>query len=403
MLFLYKAIDARTGKEIKGKLTAPNQEAAMTELKGKRLYISELKAQKESALNIDLNMTIGKPVKNKDFVIFCRQLATLIKAGTTIVDSIRLLSDQVSSKPFQKALEEIYEELRSGIAFSDACAQYPKIFDKVFVNMIRAGETSGDLENVLDRMALFYEKDHKVKEKVKSVLMYPLAVSVVAVIVVIILLTQVLPSLLNNLTSMGGEIPPPTKMVMAVSDFFVQQWYVAILIVILIALVFTAVNQNPKGRYFLHLMKLKMPVFGPLIQKTLIARVMRTMSSMFKSSVPVLNILTMSSEIANNDVVAKTLNDAKDSLRSGESLSAPFAKSWIFPKIVTHMIKVGEESGQLETMLEKIADFYEDEVEQMTSRLSSIVEPLMIAILGIIVGTIVLAAMLPMFEIYNQI
>ncbi|WP_088103709.1 type II secretion system F family protein [Halalkalibacter urbisdiaboli] len=403
MLFLYKGIDAKTGKEIKGRMNAINQEAAAVELKGRGLYLTELKEQKASALYIDLNVTIGKPVKNKDFVIFCRQLATLIKSGTPIVDSIRILSDHVSAKPFKLALNDIYDDLRSGTAFSDACARFPKIFDKIFINMVRSGETSGDLENVLERMATFYEKDHKVKEKVKSALMYPLVVSIVAVVVVVILLTKVLPSLLNNLTSLGGEIPTPTKIVMAVSDFLVLQWYLVIFIIFAMMITFIAINKNPQGRFWLHMVKLKIPVFGMLIQKTLIARVMRTMSSMFKSSVPVLQTLTMSAEIANNDVIAKVLNEAKDSLRSGESLSAPLDKSWIFPKMVTHMIKVGEESGQLDTMLEKIADFYEDEVEQMASRLSTIIEPIMIAILGVIVGTIVLAAMLPMFEIYNQI
>jgi type IV pilus assembly protein PilC len=403
MLFLYKAIDAKTGKQVTGKLNAPSKEVATTELKGKGLYISELKEQKDSFLNADLNITIGSPVKNKDFVIFCRQLATLIKAGTPILDSVRLLSDQVSSKPFQKALDAIYEDLRSGIPFSEACMKYPKIFDKVFVNMVKAGETSGDLEGVLDRMAAFYEKGHKVKEKVKSAMMYPIAVSIVAVIVVVILLTQVLPSLLNNLLSMGGEIPVPTKVVMAISDFLIEKWYIAILFIILFVLVFMAFRQNPKGRYMLDYATLKMPVFGPLIQKQMIARITRTMASLFKSSVPVLQTLTMSAEIANNEVVAKVLNESKESLRSGESLSDPLAKSWLFPKMVTHMIKVGEETGQIDTMLEKVADFYEDEVEQMASRLSSIIEPLMIAVLGIIVGTIVLAAMLPMFSIYQQI
>ena len=403
MLFLYKAIDAKTGKEISGKLNAPSKEVATSDLKAKGLYVAELKEQKESILTADLNITIGPPVTNKDFVIFCRQLATLIKAGTPILDSIRLLGDQVSSKPFQKALDAVYEDLRSGIPFSEACMKYPKIFDKVFVNMVRAGETSGDLEGVLDRMATFYEKGHKVKEKVKSAMMYPIAVSIVAVIVVVILLTQVLPSLLNNLLSMGGEIPVPTKVVMAISNFLVEKWYIALLLVVLLVLVFIAVKQNPKGKYMLDYAQLKMPVFGPLIQKQMIARITRTMASLFKSSVPVLQTLTMSAEIANNDVVAKILNESKDSLRRGESLSDPLGKSWLFPKMVTHMIKVGEETGQMDTMLEKIADFYEDEVEQMASRLSSIIEPLMIAILGIIVGTIVLAAMLPMFSIYQQI
>ncbi|MCL7748103.1 type II secretion system F family protein [Halalkalibacter alkaliphilus] len=402
MVFLYKGIDSRTGKEIRGKVTASSQESAATELKGKGLFISDLREQKETIWNKDINIIIGKPVKHAEFVIFCRQLATLLNAGTTIVQSIKILSEQVTSKPFQKTLNEIYNDVRSGTSFSEACAKYPKVFDKVFINMVRAGETSGDLEKVLDRLATFYEKERRVREKVKSAMMYPIAVSIIAIAVVIILLTVVLPNLLNNLTSMGGDIPGPTRMVMAASNFLIHQWYVALLIVVALILTFLAVKRNPQGSYILDYVKLKIPVFGLLAQKTIIARVTRTMASLFASSVPVLQTLTMSSEIANNDVVKKVLDDSKESLRSGESLSEPLNNSWVFPKLVSHMVKVGEESGQLDTMLEKVADFYEEEVEQMASRMSSIIEPLMIVILGVIVGTIVLATILPMFTIYND-
>ncbi|WP_227936710.1 type II secretion system F family protein [Alkalihalobacillus deserti] len=212
---------------------------------------------------------------------------------------------------------------------------------------------------------------------------------------VVILLTVVLPSLLANLTSMGGAIPFPTKVVMALSDFLIHQWYIATLFVV-------AIKRNLKGRYMLDYAKLNVPVFGLLAQKTILARVTRTMASLFASSVPVFQTLTMSSEIAENEVVKKVINELKESLRAGESLSLPLSKSWVFPKLVSHMVKVGEETGQLDTMLEKVADFYEDEVEQMAARMSSIIEPLMIVMLGVIVGTIVLAAILPMFSIYDN-
>jgi len=402
MQFKYKGIDSQSGKEKKGKLSAANQGAAVEELERKGLYIAELKEIKESILNKDLNIIIGAPVKNQDFVIFCRQLATLLNAGTPIVDSINLLSEQVSSKPFQQALKTIYQDVRSGTALSKSCSQFPKIFDRIFVNMVLAGETSGDLENVMNRLAVFYEKDRKVKEKVKSAMVYPIAVSIVAVIVVVILLTKVLPSLLNNLLSVGGEIPVPTKIVMGASDFLIHQWYLALLFIILFVVGFIAMKRNPKGRYMLDLIYLRIPIFGTLVQKTILARVSRTMASLFASSVPVLQTLTMSAEVAGNSVVAKVLEDSKDSLRRGESLSTPLANSWVFPKITTHMVRIGEETGQLDTMFEKIAEFYEDDVEEMSTRLSAILEPLMIAVLGTIVGLIVMAAMLPMFSIYEN-
>ena len=234
MVYQYKGIDSRTGKEVKGKLTVTTKAEAIEELKEKGLYISEIKEIKETFLTKDLNITIGKPVKSQDFVMFCRQLATLLKAGTPIADSIRILSDQVSSKALQKALNEVFHDIRSGTSFSDACKKFPKIFDKVFINMILAGETSGDLERVMDQLAIFYEKEHKIHGKVKSAMTYPIVVSIVAVIVIVILLTKVLPSLLDNLLSVGGEIPLPTKMVMALSDFMINYWYILVLAVILL-------------------------------------------------------------------------------------------------------------------------------------------------------------------------
>ena len=236
MVYQYKGIDSRTGKEVKGKLTVTTKAEAIEELKEKGLYISEIKEIKETFLTKDLNITIGKPVKSQDFVMFCRQLATLLKAGTPIADSIRILSDQVSSKALQKALNEVHRDIRSGTSFSDACKKFPKIFDKVFINMILAGETSGDLERVMDQLAIFYEKEHKIHGKVKSAMTYPIVVSIVAVIVIVILLTKVLPSLLDNLLSVGGEIPLPTKMVMALSDFMINYWYILVLAVILLLL-----------------------------------------------------------------------------------------------------------------------------------------------------------------------
>jgi type IV pilus assembly protein PilC len=297
----------------------------------------------------------------------------------------------------------VHRDIISGTSFSDACKKFPKIFDKVFINMILAGETSGDLERVMDQLAIFYEKEHKIHGKVKSAMTYPIVVSIVAVIVVVILLTKVLPSLLDNLLSVGGEIPLPTKMVMALSDFMINYWYILVLAVILLSIAFIAIKRNPKGQYMLDLVKLKIPVFGALAQKQIIARISRTMASLFASSVPVLQILRMSGEVSGNKVYEKVLDESRESLRRGASLSLPLAQSWVFPSLVSHMVAIGEETGQLDTMLEKIADFYEEEVEQLASRLSTVIEPLMIAVLGIIVGTIVLAAMMPMFSIYQNV
>jgi type IV pilus assembly protein PilC len=403
MLFQYEAIDRKTGKSKKGKVKLGTRADAIEQLKHQGLAIVNITEVKPSIWKRDLNIHIGKPVSTKDFVVFCRQLATLLHSGATVVDSLRLLSDQAKSKPFKKALEQIYKDVRSGVPLSDACDDYPKIFDKVFVNMIRAGELSGNMDEVLERLATFFEKEHNTREKVKSALTYPIVVSIIATVVVTFLLTNVIPKFINTLIASGGEIPLPTAIVLAISNFLINYWYVPLLGIALIILSFSYIKKTSKGRYMIDYLLLKMPIFGPLIQKSAIARMSRTLSSLFVSAVPILQSLTMVAEIVDNEVIARTIRESRESLRGGDTLSEPLGKSWIFPKLVTHMISIGEQTGQLDTMLEKVADFYEADVDHMASRLSAIIEPVMIVILAVIVGTIVLAAMLPMFEIYQNV
>lgn len=403
MHFQYEAIDRKTGKKKKGKVTMGSRADAIEQLKQQGLAIVHVMEIKPSIWKKDLNIHIGSPVKTKDFVVFCRQLATLLHSGVTVVDSLRLLSDQAKTKPFKEALEKIYKDVRSGVSLSDACAAYPKIFDKVFVNMIRAGELSGNMDEVLERLATFFEKEHNTREKVKSALTYPIVVSIIAAVVVTFLLTNVIPKFTNTLVASGGEIPLPTAIVLAISDFLVGYWYVPLAGILLTLISFSYIKKTPKGSYIIDYLLLKMPIFGTLIQKSAIARMTRTLSSLFISAVPILQSLTMVAEIVNNEVIARVLIESRESLRAGDTLSEPLEKSWIFPKLVTHMISIGEQTGQLDTMLEKIADFYEQDVDHMASRLSAITEPVMIVILAVIVGTIVLAAMLPMFEIYKNV
>jgi type IV pilus assembly protein PilC len=403
MFFRYEVIHGETGKSEKGKIEASSRSDAIETLKKQGLHIVDVKEVKPSILTRDLNIWLGIPVKSTEFVVFCRQLATLLRSGTTVVESLALLADQAKSKPFKKALNHIYQDVRSGIPLSEACEKFPRVFNKVFTYMIRAGEMSGHLDEVMDRLASFFEKEYSTREKVKSALTYPMVVSIIAVIVVVFLLTNIIPKLVNTLISSGAELPLPTAIVLGISDFMVHYWYILVFVVSLLLALFMYVKQTPKGKYYLDYAKLKMPIFGILIQKSAIARMSRTLASLFASAVPVLQSLTMVVEIVDNEVIAKVLRESRESLRAGNTLSDPLTHSWVFPKLVTHMISVGEETGQMDTMLDKIADFYEDDVNHMASRLSSIIEPLMIVILAIIVGGIVLAALLPMFEIYKNI
>lgn len=403
MLFRYKAIKVKTGQQKKGKIVAGSREQAIEKLRGEGWYPSVLIEAKPSIWTKDLDIWLGKPVKKDEFVAFCRQLATLLRAGITIMESIRLLADQAKSKLFKAALDQIYLDVRSGSNLSDACQEYPRIFDKVFVNMIRSGELSGDIDMVMERLAVFFEKEYDTREKVKSALSYPMVVSVVAFFVILFLLTNIVPKLVSNLVSSGGNIPLPTAIVLGVSNVLIGYWYLLITGFVLLIVGYKSIQTHSRGRYYIDYVKLKLPVFGVLIQKSTIARMSRTLSSLFASAVPVLQSLTMVSEIVNNEVFANILRDSRESLRGGDRLSEPFEKSWVFPKLVTHMIAVGEETGQMDTMLGKIADFYEADVDHMATRLSKIIEPLMIVLLSIIVGTILLATLLPMLEIYQHV
>jgi type IV pilus assembly protein PilC len=401
MFFNYEAFERKSGKIKKGKTEGSSREQVVSQLKKEGLQVIKLEEGKPGILT--KGIWIGKPVKMEEFVVFCRQLATLLQSGSTIVDSMSLLTEQAKSKPFKNALLKIGQEVRAGVAFSDACQHYPKIFNKVFVNMIKAGEVSGNLDDVMNRLAIFYEKEHHIREKVKSALSYPIIVSLIAVIVVVFLLTSVIPQLVGTLQQAGGSLPLPTLIVITLSDFIREMWYIPLAVAGAIFFLFLYLKSQPKGRYWMDYAQLKLPVFGVLIQKSAIARMCRTLSSLFKSAVPVLQSLNMVIEIVDNEVIAKTLRESRESLQAGESLSQPLSKNWVFPSLVTHMIKVGEESGQMDTMLDKVADFYDSDVEHMSSRLSAIIEPIMIVILAVVVGTIVLAALLPMFEIYQNV
>lgn len=402
MNFHYEAMDQR-GNIHKGKLESTSQQEAIQAVNNKGLHVLKVKPTKASFWKKDFNLWLGKPVKQKEFVFFCRQLAALLQAGTTLAEALHLLMRQAASKPFRQALEQVYQSVSGGNSFSDACSKHPKIFEKVFVNMIRAGEMAGNIDEIMDRVAIHYERDSHLKEKIKSAMMYPAVVGMISIVVVVFLLTQVIPQFVNTLVTSGAEIPVPTVIVLTASNILVMYWYLFILAAIVLFVTYILVRSQPSFRYYLDLFKLKVPVFGILNQKTAIARMSRTLSSLFSSAVPVLQSLTMVSEIVNNEVLARVLLESRESLRKGESLSGPLERNELFPPLVTHMIRVGEETGRLEQMLDKVAQFYEEDVDQMTSRLSAVLEPIMIVVLAVIVGTIVLAALLPMFQIYQNV
>ncbi|KHL94024.1 type II secretion system protein F [Paenibacillus sp. IHB B 3415] len=398
-LFEYQ-VKTAAGRPIKGKLTATDKPAAMDELRKRGLTVFSLVERKTSILQMDIY--IGNPVKTIHFIIYCRQFATLMRAGVSIVDATRILAEQTDSKPLRKALQDVGSSLLRGVSFSQAVQDHKRIFPPLFVSMIRAGEESGNMEGTLERLAMFFEKQHTTTEKIKSALTYPITVGVMAIGAVIYLLWAIVPQFVTMFESFDAELPAITKMVLALSKSIQGQWYFWILGVLLLVVAYQITKRTEKGAYALDYAKLKVPVFGKLNQKGSIAQFTRTFSSLYASSVPILQSLAIVEEVAGNKVIGRYIRSASDSLRQGNPLSEPLKKAWVFPPLVTQMIAIGEETGALDTMLSKVADFYEMDVENTVDRLKSLLEPLLIAFLAGVVGVIVAAIMLPMFSLYSN-
>jgi len=397
--FKYEGRD-RTGKKA-GKISANSKREAVLKLSEQGIRMISIEEIPETFLTKDI--AIGNPVKLQDFVIYLRQFSTLLRAGVTIVDATNILSKQTSSKALRNALEQMEEDLKSGQALSVSAAKHKRIFSSMFVNMIKAGEASGSMEETLDRLAIQYEKQHRTKQKIQSALAYPMAVAIVAIVVVIFLLVSVVPTFVSMFEGFGAQLPAITLFVLNSSIFMQEYWYVVILFFVAIFVGFYALRKNKKTRYYIDMIALKMPIFGSMIQKAVLARMTRTLSSLFSSAVPILQSLMIVEKIVENEVISEVLAKSRTSLENGRSLTEPMKQHWAFPPLVTQMIAIGEETGSLDEMLGKVADFYEEEVENSTDRLKSLIEPLMIVLLAGIVGTIVIAIIVPMFDIFNHI
>lgn len=385
----------------KGTIDAANKAAAIKKLREKGINPREIEESK-SILHMDIKLGSGK-IKTQDFVIYCRQFATLIRAGVSLVEATNILAKQSTSKPLKKALEKVEEDVRAGIPFSDAVQKHPKVFPELFVNMMRSGEATGNIDDTLERLANSYEKSFRLIKKVQSTLTYPVMLLILIVVVVFFMLIFIVPTFVESFESMNAELPTLTVWTVALGEWLRKYWWLPIGAVIIGATVFQHLYRNNKQfNYTVHYMMLKMPIFGPLLQKTAIARLTRNLSSLFSSAVPILHALAISQKVSGNPVVGKVVLDARASLEKGSTLTEPLEKSWIFPPMVTSMTRIGESTGSLDYMLEKIADFYEEEVDRNVDTLKSLIEPLMIVLLAGAVGIIVAAIFLPMFSLYEQ-
>ncbi|MDZ5470806.1 type II secretion system F family protein (plasmid) [Bacillus sp. 31A1R] len=397
--FKYSGRDRKGKKD--GTINASSKREAMERLRAEGVRVLDITEVPESVFTKDI--TIGNPVKLQHFVIYLRQFSTLLKAGVSVVDSTNILATQTESKYLRKALKDVEQELREGNPLSDATGKHPKIFSAMFTNMVRAGEAGGNMDETLERLAEHYEKQHQTRQKMISALAYPVVVGFIAIAVVIFLLVSVVPTFVDMFADFGGELPTITVFVLSSSEFMQKYWWLFILIFISFIITITILRKNKNTKYYLDMFILRIPVFGNMLQKAALARMTRTLSSLFTSSVPILQAMSIVEKVVENEVIGRVIRESRDSLEKGQSITTPMKKHWAFPPLITQMIAIGEETGALDAMLGKVADFYEKEVENSTDRIKSLIEPLMIVVLAGLVGTIVTSIMVPMFEIFNQV
>jgi type IV pilus assembly protein PilC len=382
-----------------GEMMASSKEEVISKLRQKKIVptlITEKKAKK--------GLRFGGKVKDKDIVVFTRQFSTMIDAGLPLVQALEILSTQVENKYFGSILSQVKADVEGGSTFADALKKHPRVFSELYANMVAAGEAGGILDTILQRLATYIEKAMKLKKKVKGAMVYPAVVTSVAVIVVAIIMIFVVPTFAKMFTQLGGALPLPTKIVIDISHFLAGTGGVAIVIfIIAFVIAFTRIRRTEKGKYLTDSIFLKLPVFGVLIRKVAVAKFTRTLGTLVASGVPILDGLDITAKTAGNKVIEYAVRDIKKAVSEGKTLAEPLMKSGVFPPMVTHMIAVGEQTGALDQMLSKIADFYDDEVDAAVSNLTAMMEPLLMVFLGTTVGFIIIAMYLPIFRLITLI
>jgi len=393
----------KSGSVKKGELAAKTRDEAVEQLRKQSVVVTSLE---EKSGKDGFSLSFGSGMTDKDLVIFTRQFGTMINAGLPLIQCLEILSTQSENAALRKAVGEIKVQVEGGSTFSDALRKHPKVFDDLYINMVHAGEVGGLLDTILARLSKHIEKAMKLKGQIKSAMVYPAAIVGIATIVITVLMIWVIPVFEKMFKEMSGgkmALPGPTQLVIDMSNFCQSYWYMILGAIIAAVTVFKKYYATTNGRYNVDKFALKLPVFGDLIRKAAVAKFTRTLGTLITSGVPLLEALSICAKTSGNKVIEGTLMEARVSISGGKTISEPLAKSEVFPKMVTHMISVGESTGALDNMLGKIADFYEDEVDQAVTNLTALLEPMMMVFLGVTVGFIVIAMYLPIFTMASAI
>lgn len=389
-----------TGDVRKGEIQAATLAQATASLKRQQITPSTINEKKAGFALSEIKIPgFGPSVKTKELVIFSRQFATMIDAGLPLVQCLDILSSQQENAEFKRVLIDVKGSVEGGSTFADALKKHPKVFDQLYVNLIAAGEVGGILDTILNRLSGFLEKSEKLKSKIKGAMTYPTAVIVIACLIVTGLLLWVVPIFQDMFSSFGQALPAPTQIVVNMSKALQKGWWMMLGSIVGIGVGINRFYQTPKGRKTLDAIMLKSPVFGDLLRKSAVARFTRTLGTMLSSGVPILEGLEIVSKTSGNVIVEEAIMKARTSLSQGKTLAEPLIETKVFPGMVTQMIAVGEQTGALDAMLSKIADFYEDEVDAAVDALTSLIEPMLMAFLGVVVGGLVIALYLPIFKV----
>jgi type IV pilus assembly protein PilC len=396
--------EARTksGAVQKGVMEAAN--ASLVEAQLKRFGFSGISIKEEAkSVSIKLPGFDGGKVETKDLVVFTRQFATMIDSGLPLVQCLEILASQQQSKTFKDILFKVKEDVESGSTFADALGKHPKAFDQLYVNLVAAGEVGGILDTILSRLAAYIEKAQKLKKQVKGAMVYPATIVAIAVIVVGVILVFVIPTFAKMFADFGGELPAPTKFVIALSGFLKKYIILMVIGFFMLTAAFKKYYATPKGQKVIDQLLLKAPVFGPLIRKVAVAKFTRTLGTMISSGVPIMDGLEIVAKTSGNKIIEEAIYRVRQAISEGKTMAEPLAESGVFPPMVVQMISVGEATGAMDAMLNKIADFYDDEVDDAVGALTAMMEPLLMVFLGTTVGGLVVAMYLPIFKLAGAV
>lgn len=400
MIYKYKAVSQDTGQIVEGFFEGEEESDVLAMIKGNNYVPIFIEKDIELDGKIDL---FSKKVKKRDLTVFCRQFYTMLDAGIGIIKCLEILEKQSENKTLVKSLGGIYEDVQKGFTLSESMRKHKKIFPPLLINMVQAGEVSGNLDTIMERMAVHFEKENKLEQKIKSAMIYPIILSIVSIAVVIFLLVAVMPTFIGMFESSGEVLPVPTQILLNISNWLTEFWYLFLGVVILSITGFMLYKETPSGKTTLDNIKLKIPIVKDTNVKIITSRFTRTLSTLMSSGIPLLESIEVVGRVVGNKVVENKLEKSIEDIRKGVTLSRAVNEMKLFPPMVDSMIKVGEESGALDDILYKTADFYDDEVEVALQRMTTLMEPMMLVIMAIIIGFIVIAMTMPMFDMVNTI